>query len=104
MLLSFLCLYLSVMYRPKICLSTWVASRKWNRLIYVILMLISFSNVQAKDLFEYQWPQESGADWFMFIVILMLTCISFSNVQAKDLFEYQWPQESGADWFMSLSF
>ena len=44
-----------------------MASGKWSRLVYVIviLMLVSFSNVQAKDLFEYQWPQESGADWFM---------------------------------------
>ena len=44
-----------------------MVSGKWSRLVYVIviLMLVSFSNVQAKDLFEYQWPQESGADWFM---------------------------------------
>ena len=46
-----------------------MASGKWSRLVYVIviLMLVSFSNVQAKDLFEYQWPQESGADWFMLL-------------------------------------
>ena len=77
--------------------------RKVEKTVYIILMHMSFSNVhvQAKDLFEYQWPQESGADCFFIIVTLML--LSFSNVQAKDLFEYQWPQESGADWFILLS-
>ena len=80
-----------------------MASGKWRRLVYIILMHMSFSNVhvQAKDLFEYQWPQESGTDCFFIIVNLML--VSFSNLQAKDLFEYQWPQESGVDWFILLS-
>ena len=75
--LSFWCLYLSVAYRLKICLNTLVASGKWNRLVYIIvtLMLLSFSNIQAKDLFEYQWPKESGADWFM---LLSFWCLYLS--------------------------
>ena len=51
-------------------------------------MLISFSNVQAKDLFEYQWPQESGADWFMSFWCLYLSvmyrlkiCLSTSGLR-----------------------
>ena len=54
-----------------------MASGKWSRLVYIIvtLMLLSFSNVQAKDLFEYQWPQESGADWFM---LLSFRCLYLS--------------------------
>ena len=65
---------------------------QWSRLVYVIviLMLVSFSNVQAKDLFEYQWSR-------LVYVIVILMLVSFSNVQAKDLFEYQWPQESGRE-------
>ena len=36
-----------------------------NIIKYAPYFFCCSSNVKAKDLFEYQWPQESGGDWFM---------------------------------------